>query len=80
MFWIYVIAFTVPANPKSFFSFIKPAASNSLSARAWFDTSFGMTTLAPSLTFLTSLILSDMLNCVKTVVLNAEIFVPLTPF
>ncbi|CAC6922310.1 Uncharacterised protein [Staphylococcus aureus] len=54
-----VISFTVPANPKSFFSFIKPAASNSLSARAWFDTSFGMTTLAPSLTFLISLILSE---------------------
>ena len=38
-------------NRNLFFSFIKPAASNSLSARAWFDTSFGMTTLAPSLTF-----------------------------
>ncbi|GFD66713.1 hypothetical protein ksw1_26900 [Staphylococcus aureus] len=27
----------MPANPKSFFSFIKPAASNSLSARALSD-------------------------------------------
>ena len=57
-----LISLIEPLKPKLSFNLISPAASSNFNARAWFDTSFGIMTCAPSLTFLMFLLLNRYLT------------------